>query len=636
MNQRQIEIFLELSKTPDEFRAASYFVKEYDVSLRTIQGDMKIIKNELEKETCVEMISKSSKGNCLHVNDYDEFSGLMNTILQNYSASSLNYPTSRASKILLLLLEKHRPVSMQAIEDEIYVSRSTLLNDFKKVEELLARFDLSLIKTGNRVMIEGSEMNKRRCFAEKNTYLVHIPDSKGTTFVDERQIRNIRNVLMDTLIEYDYKMSDADFDNAILRLNIMIRRMQNQFYINPDELELPKEDLGQEQIISEKVMERLSNRFFLEARPEEVTYFALYLKGQGNCQDTDIIPDEINEFVAEAFRQIKNIFDIDFTDNVNLRISLALHCVPLSYRIRYDMQVQNSMLEYIKKSFPLGYDIGTYFGFLLQQRYEKRVSEDEIALLAIHFYSTLMELNLRKNAKRILIISSMKKSMEAVLHQTFMKWFSGNIACLEFTSPSEVTEDVLDQFDIFLTTEKGEFYDRGLAMYINPFPTSHDYFNIKLNMDGFKDIDHMLHIFSGDRFFVIEKGTKEEILDHLCANAEELFELDHLREQVQAREEIGSTFFGNHIAVAHPVQTFASDTFMSVCISKEPVVWDEEGNKVNLILLNHIGKNNPQAFQLWDYISKMFIEEDFAERIAADPTYDKFIARIQKTMTSHP
>ena len=44
----------------------------------------------------------------------------------------------------------------------------------------------------------------------------------------------------------------------------------------------------------------------------------------------------------------------------------------------------------------------------------------------------------------------------------------------------------------------------------------------------------------------------------------------------------------------------SSDTFVSVCVSKQPIVWDEEDNQVNLIMLMHIGKNNTQAFQLWD------------------------------------
>ena len=65
----------------------------------------------------------------------------------------------------------------------------------------------------------------------------------------------------------------------------------------------------------------------------------------------------------------------------------------LQIRIKYDMQMKNDMLDYIRETFPMGYDIGTYFAFLLSQKYGKKVSDDETALLAVHFYSSLMELN---------------------------------------------------------------------------------------------------------------------------------------------------------------------------------------------------------------------------------------------------
>ena len=59
----------------------------------------------------------------------------------------------------------------------------------------------------------------------------------------------------------------------------------------------------------------------------------------------------------------------------------------------------------------------------------------------------------------------------------------------------------------------------------------------------------------------------------------------------------------------------SSDTFVSVCVSKQPIVWDEEDNQVNLIMLMHIGKNNTQAFQLWDYISKIFADKTLVEKL---------------------
>ena len=560
LNQRQIEILLEFCNHTEEYLTASYFADKLNVSLRTVQGDMKAIKTELEEESCAHIESKASKGSCIVVEDADEFSAFVNSLYQEYTTVSLNYPTSRISKILLLLLSRHRAVTMSEMEEKYFVSKSTLLNDLKKVEEVLDKFHLELMHGNNKVMVDG-------------------------------------------------------------------------FYVQPNELDIT-EDLGKEYEISKDIFEKIGRRFFIKVTDEEIKYFALYLKGQGNNRDSDTITPEMNKFITEAFAQIKENFGVDFTDNINLRITLALHCMSLQIRIKYDMQMKNDMLDYIRETFPMGYDIGTYFAFLLSQKYGKKVSDDETALLAVHFYSSLMELNSSVGKIKILVISSLKNSMTLLLKQSLIRWFSDRVSTVDFCNPMDVTEDMLDEYDIFLTTEKDEFFEKGLAMYVNAFPNQHDYANIKLNLDGFKDIEDIASIFYPELFYQVKSSTKKEVLQGLCDRATKYFEIEDLHSQVQQREEIGSTYFSKQIAVPHPMYAVSSDTFVSVCVSKQPIVWDEEDNQVNLIMLMHIGKNNTQAFQLWDYISKIFADKTLVEKLVEDPSYDKFIALMKEALES--
>lgn len=61
LNQRQIEILLELCNHTEEYLTASYFADKLNVSLRTVQGDMKAIKTELEEESCAQLSRKHQK-----------------------------------------------------------------------------------------------------------------------------------------------------------------------------------------------------------------------------------------------------------------------------------------------------------------------------------------------------------------------------------------------------------------------------------------------------------------------------------------------------------------------------------------------------------------------------------------------
>ena len=49
-------------------------------------------------------------------------------------------------------------------------------------------------------------------------------------------------------------------------------------------------------------------------------------------------------------------------------------------------------------------------------------------------------------------------------------------------------------------------------MYVNAFPNQHDYANIKLNLDGFKDIEDIASIFYPELFYQVKSSTKKEVL----------------------------------------------------------------------------------------------------------------------------
>lgn len=53
LNQRQLEIVLELFENPDTYMTASYFSNKHQCSLRTIQNDIKQIKLEMSSVDCV-------------------------------------------------------------------------------------------------------------------------------------------------------------------------------------------------------------------------------------------------------------------------------------------------------------------------------------------------------------------------------------------------------------------------------------------------------------------------------------------------------------------------------------------------------------------------------------------------------
>ncbi len=57
-----------------------------------------------------------------------------------------------------------------------------------------------------------------------------------------------------------------------------------------------------------------------------------------------------------------------------------------------------------------------------------------------------------------------------------------------------------------------------------------------------------------------------------------------LLEVIKAREQITSSYFGNCIAVPHPLTPFSDETFVSLGVLKKPIAWDKNHN-VRVVML---------------------------------------------------
>lgn len=629
LNRRQIEIVLELCENCDRYMTASYFAEKQQVSLRTLQNDMKQIKDELADKDFLGLQSVVPKGSRIVVKNLAAFSQYKEKLTQQLGGGTVDYQEERVNQLLLMLLDQQRAISLYDAENAIFVSRSTLLSDLKRINTIVKKYDLELMRGANKVFIDGNEINKRRCLSEEK--LLVISDPTLPISEDHDRKNKIKNILVETYVAFKHTVSEVTLNNAILLLEIATRRMERHFFIDSGDIEIT-EDITFEREVSKEIFRRLGEIFYIRAPQAEIDYYAIYMRGLRNCTAESLISEEVNDFVLDALREIRGTFGLDLTDDLNLRIDLSLHCTALIVRMKYQMQIENQMLDYIRQSYPQGFDIAAFFASLLQKKFHQEVSDDEIAFIAIHIYRAVMDQQRNSGTKRLLVISSLRRSESILLRQTLVSWFSDQIAELFFIPPEMMDESYLERYDTFVTTEKGKYYDMGLAVYISQFPDKHDYLNLKLALDGFRNIDDILDIFQRDLFVYFDRRTeKDDILTALCKNAAASYDLDAgaLKNAVMERENMRSTFFGNGIAAPHPMSAISSDTFVCVGISQEQVEWDSSQNQVQLILLIGVGKNNAKAFQLWNYLSKLFADKRFVERLVPNPSYGNFLKLLK-------
>lgn len=627
-SRRQIEILLELSENPGDYLTASYFAKKQQISLRTVQTDIKVIKNELANCKFVQIESVPPKGSRLIVINETDFLAFKENLYQDYTTTSQSYQDERITKLIFLLLCQHRPISFYDVENTLYISRSTLLNDLKKVDAILQNYDLELMRGSSKIVIDGTEINKRRCYSGENLALVNIDPQ-----LRKAHLKKIQDILVESFVAYKRNVSEVDLNNMITLLGMTTKRIEHWFSISSSELG-NVQDLLPEREIAEHIFMRIGNELHIRIPEPEIDYFALYLKGRVNIFAPGMISAEVDELILDALREIRRVFNVDLTNDMEFRLALSMHCIPMIIRLKYDMQMGNQLVDYIRQKFPQSFDMASYFGSMLQKRYGKRVLDEEVAFLAIHIHKALTDLERSKGTKRILVITSLRRSENTLIRQTLYRWFADQIAELYFLPPELMDESYLDKYDTFLTTEKGKFYDNGLALYINAFPDEHDYLNLKLAIDGFESINDILRLFHRDMFTIFRTPTdKEEILSFMCKKAGTQMDLTGLYEAVSERENLRNTFFGNRIAAPHPITAVSSDTFISIGICPHAADWGPDGNQAQLIMLVCVGKNNSKAFQIWNYLSKIFSCQDFVERLLREPSYEQFLKLLTETIS---
>ena len=93
-----------------------------------------------------------------------------------------------------------------------------------------------------------------------------------------------------------------------------------------------------------------------------------------------------------------------------------------------------------------------------------------------------------------------------------------------------------------------------------------------------------------------------------------------------------STYWGNGIAVPHPLTAVSSDSFVACYQIAAGSCMGYQKNMVNLVLMVCVGKNSSKAFQLWNYLAKVFSDKHFVERLLPDPSYERFLALLKEAI----
>lgn len=629
ITERQIKILKFYLKNDDKFISSQTIASYLNVSTQTIKNELKMLRQLSKDSSLFFMKSVTGRGTKFSVPDKKKLQEQLST-WETQQKTKIDNKKGRISLIIDFLLNHYGYISKRKLLEKFFISETTLYKDIKKIKSLLSQFGLNIeYKTNRGYRIIGSELNKR-------TYLTHLGidnKKKKYNFIPENTTK-IYNIAADTFINYKYNINEEILQNITAHISIALQRIKKNHYIdkinyNTNLSNTVEYKIAKDILTKTLVGYKISNKYF----NNEVILLTQIILGKLNYINNSSLQERMNTFISKAFSAIYSKFSINFENVDNLKLLLVLHLVPLFYRVHSGTQLYNPLKSEIHKSFPQAYDISLYFSILLNKYCNLKISKDEVSFLALYFNYGIDNYLSSTASKKILIITSLRKSETILLRHKILNWFPDQIESISFIYPNQLNSNVnINKFDAIFTTENSLIKNQGEITYISLFPNETDYKKINLALNGFDNLNSILEKFNSNCFYYGEINSKKEALKIAMNNAVKTYNLSsEFVNSVKNREKLSSTYFSNKIAIPHTMSPVSEETFVSIVVLKNEIKWDKE-NYVNLIMLVSIAKNNPKEFQFWYYISELLRNEKLFQNFRNEPTFNNFINIVKGSL----
>ena len=534
-------------------------------------------------------------------------------LLTEVNAAKTENIEDRYNYILNKLLFEQEKIYFDNLAEELFVSRSTLSADFKKIRKDLAKYDLQIESKANRgVYVKGSERNKRRFIMDyffRDNFFQSL-HNYITIEVPSRQIslEELTIIVLDECREGHLKLSDFVIQNLVIHIALSFKRIAEGFQINQIE-NWNQENYLAERKIAEKILHRVYLATGLEFPKEEVDYITLHLISKASCQDNQYAKKDINQEIRrqllEALEQVEHVKDYQFQHDFQLVEGVVTHLVTLLVRLQNHVVLENPLLKDIQQQYS---SVLAMTRELLQAMpifSKENLSDDEVAYVALHFMAALERLK-EKQKFNILVICATGYGSAQMLKNRIDNELGNLVHIVDVIGYYELSDERLKNIDFIISSiDLSNLVFSVPVFTVSIFLNAEELKSIKQKVSQLKPIGTCLSVkamitfdkdserifdeyFSPSCFILMQDATKEQILQELLTKMEQGEEKDfvtHMQELIKQREKMSSVVFSEQVAVPHPIKPIAKNHKIGVAIVRNGVQWNDESPKIRLIFL---------------------------------------------------
>lgn len=587
IDTRLIHLLWTLSE--DHFKTASELAVENKVSEKTIRMRIKSLQSILN-ECGAEITARPRKGYQLDIHDRGKYEKWKRKVLGEADKALPNSPEERFQYLLTLFLTRKEYFKLESVSEFLCVSNKTVSMEMKRIEYVLQQYNIEIIrKPYHGIKAIGDEFSFRICMMD---YLVK-PEyhALNDELKQEEMSEKIGSVLLQIMLENELKFSEISFQNLVLYLFVMCRRIKHGYHVSVEKSMIEKTQSSNEYQIAEEILQKLVEAgVCVNYSDAECFYVSVYIagrqvSGESTAIDSNyVVSEKIFQLVDTVLNTIYKVYHIDFSDNLNLKMLLINHMASFHIRMSYGIPLKNPLLEEIRIKYPFVYAMAQCGLSSIASMYRREISEDEVSYFTVLFEMGIEETQGEERRKNLLIVCETGKSSSQFLMFRFRKEFDKYIDHLYNCSVYEFEKYDLSNIDYIFSTVPIRRKVNVPIFQIGTFLEAEEILRVRKKLEV-EDPDFLREYYRKELFFTdVEGDSKEEVICELCKKIEKVYPLPKgFQESVLEREACGSTDYGNLVALPHPNKILMEENLVCVGILKKPILW--ERNKVQFVLL---------------------------------------------------
>lgn len=627
--EREIAELLEILGKEQKPISVSRLAKQLNYSLNRTRTLVRAAMDALPSSIgCIQ--SRAGQGYSLLVNDENSLNKYLLMLRDTQKKELYSDRDVRVFSLLNTLLTEEY-TKADALADRLFISRSQLTNDLKIVRSLLRRYDLELISVPyHGLTVKGDELQKRLCmsnYLQKDVYFdwQNIPMIRE--ILPSNLVITLKNVIQDKLRDRNCNVSETALQGLYIHLAIMLLRVQKGKRIDESEFKdqekITDTDLFE---LSREILTEISDMFHITFDIGDQMYLTIQLIGKRYFDDKKelVINKDVGELVNLMLETVKKEYSVDLFNDLELRIQLGLHLIPLLARLKYHLTMSNPLLDEIKINFVYSFDMALSCCKILERKLNCELSEDEASYLALYFGIALSKVH-KTTKKKILLVGQFNRAgLEKIRSELFLH-FPNYLSEVDYCFQYELKEKNLSGYDYLFTTVNLKDLDNAIhipIIYMKYFLREYEWNTIEniLTSSAFSFDQY----FSEDLFFIDVHGeTKEEVIRKMTGWIHEKREIpENFYDEIITREEASPTDFGYKIALPHPKRPAGNTTFVCVAILDQPIFWSTK--KVQIIMLVSIEKGSLKKIQdFYQKVIAFILDKEKINELLNTPSFDK-------------